>query len=234
MAGRRLPPSKSLARAHGQRELPPSLIVVCEGNTEKQLLDGLRGRWRIPSARIELVGEAGVPSTVVRRAKELLDAHRSRYRRSSPAEVWVVFDRDDHPCWRDAIQRAQDLGYHLAVSNPCIELWALLLHQAQSAHVERDVAQRRLAQLHAGYHHDRSPYLDLDVVEKNLEQARVRADALHRRAVEAGDPRRNPSTHFPALIERLHGLRMVQAEMLPAATSAVPGSATGRRRSSVP
>lgn len=206
MARRRFPPSKSLARTHGQHELPPSLIIVCEGNTEKQLLDGLRGRWRIPSAKIELVGQAGVPSTVVTRAKELHDAHRSRFGKSSPVEVWVVFDRDAHSCWRKAIQRAQTLNFQLAISNPCIELWAILLHREHSAPVERDVVQRHLSQLHPDYHHDKNPYLNLDVVLKNFGRAHTRATELQRRATEAGDPHYNPTTRFSALLERLQSL----------------------------
>ena len=208
MARRSPPSSRSLHRTSGQRDLPPSLIIVCEGKTEKKVLDGLRGRWRIACAKIELIGEAGVPATVVTKARALLQEHRSRYGKGSSVEVWVVFDRDEHPCWKTAVDQARRLKFESGVSNPCVELWGILLHQEQQAHIERHVAQRLLSRIHPGYHHDRNPYFDLDAVERCFEDASRRATALQRRAAEGNDPLRNPITSFPQVIKRLKSLKV--------------------------
>lgn len=44
--------------------MPPRLLILCEGKTEKRLLDQLRGHWRISSADIKICGEVGVPDTI--------------------------------------------------------------------------------------------------------------------------------------------------------------------------
>lgn len=100
--------SASLHRRHSQVEQLPTWLVVCEGKTEKSLLTQLRGRWRIPSITVEVIGQVGVPRTIVDHAKDRCDQFD---------QVWVVFDRDEHPCWSDAIQKAKDNGFRLAVSN---------------------------------------------------------------------------------------------------------------------
>lgn len=195
MAPRRQP--GRLRRGHGKRTLPPKLVVICEGMTEKVCLDELRSTWRIPSLHVRFVGSGGDPSAVVRRAKE---------ERGRGTEVWVVFDRDEHAHWRDALDRAHALRLGIGVTNPCIELWALLLHQDQTAHIERDVAQRLLRDLHPSYHHERHPCLDLRTVLDHLTKAHGRAEVLITRASEAGEPYGNPTTRFHLLVDRLREL----------------------------
>ncbi|MFH9477114.1 RloB family protein [Streptomyces anulatus] len=41
-------------------------------------------------------------------------------------QVWVLFDRDDHPNIREARQLADKEGIRIAYSHPCFELWRLL------------------------------------------------------------------------------------------------------------
>ncbi|MEZ4463029.1 MAG: RloB family protein [bacterium] len=152
----------------------------------------------MPVARVVVTGQAGDPWALVEQARLLRREHRR-----SEVETWVVFDRDEHPRWADAAQRARDLGLHLALSNPCIELWGLLLHQDQTAWIHRHDAQRALAQLHPGYHHDKAPWFDLPTVLAGLEAAEARAELLARRATEAGDPLGNPTTSIHRLIARM-------------------------------
>jgi hypothetical protein len=146
------------------------------------------------------MGQQGVPETVVEEALKEQRKHTPR------PEVWVVFDRDEHGSWLAAIHRAQALGFKLAVSNPCFELWGLLLHRDHTAPIHRHQAQRDLAQLHPGYHHDKSPWFDIDTVLAHLDDAPRRSATLARRAQEAGDPRGNPTTCFSDLVVRLKAL----------------------------
>lgn len=44
-------------------------------------------------------------------------------------QVWVFFDRDDHPGIVRARKLAKDAGVHIAYSHPCFELWRLLHYQ---------------------------------------------------------------------------------------------------------
>lgn len=198
MSRRHLPVTRASRRSHGTRQ-NPTLLVVCEGKTEKEILLALRGHLRLPGLSVHIAGQAGVPKSVVKKAKDLK-------REFKPDETWVAFDRDEHPCWTEAIEQARANNIRLAVSNPCVELWGLLLHQPQTAFIDRHAAQSQLKRLHAGYDHHKNPRLSLEIVVSARETAAVRANALRNTAETLGDPFRNPSTRFDELVDRLIGL----------------------------
>jgi hypothetical protein len=178
--------------------------VVCEGNTEKELLCTLRGYYRIPSLSVKVLGQVGVPKTIVDKAKETA---------ADFDEAWVVFDRDDHPGWDEAIRSGQDQGMGLAVSNPCVELWGLLLHQAQTAHIDRKNAQTALSKVHPKYHHEKHPYFDRQSVLEHSARAHQRAEHLVKSRTENADPFGNPSTRLHYLVARLSKLgRIIDGE----------------------
>lgn len=197
MALRPPPGAPALTRTTATENPAKPVAIFCEGATEESCLKGLRGRWRVPAVTVRVVGQVGVPKTVVESAKAYVSGLGPRAARPT---VVVVFDRDDHPSWKAAMEMARALGYVRAVSNPCIELWGLLLHREQSANIHRHDAQRALAELHRGYHHERSPYFDIDLVLEGMEAAEGRALALDGRAEAAGDPFTNPTTSFSRAI----------------------------------
>lgn len=197
---RKLPPGPRLPRKHGGKKVPPVLVVVCEGNTEVAILNELRATWGISSAKIALAGDQGVPSSVVKRAVALSKKNKT-------AEIWVVFDRDEHGSWARAIDRAHARSFKLGITNPCVELWGLLLHRSQTAPLTRQDAQKELAAVHPGFHHGKSPYFDLDTVLANLSEAHPRAKKLLATAQELAEPYGNPTTRFHELVERLRKLR---------------------------
>ena len=89
---RRPPPTPpKLKRDAAQISLPRKLLFVCEGATERAVLDGLRQRWRIAHASVQVIGQAGDPMGVVDRCLEAPRADTDR---------WAVFDRDEHVRWR--------------------------------------------------------------------------------------------------------------------------------------
>lgn len=47
----------------------------------------------------------------------------------------------------EAIELARRNEINVVASNPCIELWFILHHEDQTAHIEREAAQRRSAEL---------------------------------------------------------------------------------------
>lgn len=197
---RRFRDSRSTRRREGHIHSKPVLLMVCEGKTEATVLDALRQRWRIRTASVLLIGQAGVPRSIVAKAKQVS-------REKKPDEVWVVFDRDTHLSWDSARDQALALGFKLAISNPCIELWGLLLHQDQFAALDHHTAQSKLARVHAGFHHKSSPYFRLELVLKGRDEAQRRAKALQTRADSNDDPFGCPTTTFSALIARLEALR---------------------------
>lgn len=176
---------------------PPALVIICEGKTEAMLLDGLRKRWRISKRSVHIEGGHGDPSNVIHVTIDRMQ------RGDRHIEACSVFDRDDHHHWTSAIDRARALGITLAVSNPCIELWGILLHRDQTAHIHRHDAQRRLKSLHPGYDHARNPYLDLGVVLSALGDAERRCSQLRELALANGDPHGNPSSSFSEVVSRI-------------------------------
>lgn len=68
------------------------------------------------------------------------------------------------------------------------------------ADIHRHDAQRELSALHRGYHHEKHPYLDVDLVLAGLDDAARRSAVLDVRAAEAGALRRNPTTSFSEAI----------------------------------
>lgn len=191
---RRRPPP--LQRSTASVTTRPAIAVFCEGGTERAVLEAMRVHWRIAELRTSIVG--GDPSHVVELARRTQRSYRP-----DELEVWVVFDRDEHPHWSSAIDRALQCRIRLAISNPCIELWGLLLHRDQTAHLSRDQAQRELKRLHKGYDHTRSPYLDPAIALQYLDDAERRARRLCERAHADGDPWRNPITTFSELVATL-------------------------------
>ncbi len=78
--------------------------------------------------RVDPDSAGGAPITLVRMA---VDARRRALRESSEIdEFWCVFDVEwptHHPSLHDALELAERNDIHVAVSNPCFELW-LALH----------------------------------------------------------------------------------------------------------
>lgn len=147
----------------------------------------------------------GAPMTVVDHAvqqkrHEAKEARRGRGRASD--EYWCVFDVDQHPNVRAAVEKALANGVSVAVSNPCIELWFILHFQDHTAHVERDAAQALSKQLlkcdkilndHA-----------LQELAARFPDAKARAIALDDKHFGDGRPARsNPSSGVWRLVDRI-------------------------------
>jgi len=121
-----------VARRVPKRPAIPRVLIVAEGAlTEPQYLN----RWyrdHRDRVRVTLKHRHTDPLSIVRYAKRL---DRSLSRGGSPAfdRVWCVFDCDAHPHITRAISEATDLGYKVAISNPCIEVWFILHFQQQAA-----------------------------------------------------------------------------------------------------
>jgi hypothetical protein len=139
--GRRRP--APLRRKAPRRAPRKRLLVLCEGAvTEPKYFQAFRHEYRSQLVDVEVVPESGVPKTLVETAverKKLADREARRYRDPylKYDEVWCVFDVDEHPNLAEAKQQALANELHLAVSNPCFELWILLHFQDQRAHQGR-------------------------------------------------------------------------------------------------
>lgn len=103
------------------RNYRPSILIICEGETEYYYFSSFRSH-----ATIE-IGEVGNPITFVEKAIE----HRKRIQKSKDLkydQTWLVFDRDDfdEDDFRKAIQKAEKEGFLVAYSNQAFDYWYLL------------------------------------------------------------------------------------------------------------
>jgi len=195
--------AKDLRRKVAQRSERRTIVVFCEGKASEP--DYINGMKRLPQVRrdtsiaIEIDPCQGVPLTLVKRAIE-------RAADDEVDECWCVFDVEwpqNHPNLAHAVTLARDHDIHLAISNPCFELWLILHHRDQTAFLNTHVAESKSRHLdgRSGKGIDPDQYLP------RREVAAERAVLLRERHLRQGTefPNDNPSStmfELLAAIER--------------------------------
>jgi hypothetical protein len=198
------------ARRVQQVDPKPIILIVSEGEvTEPEYLEGFAAACQNSRVRIETIGAAGVPRTVVTVARDKKKKAASRASREGDDflaydEVWCVFDVDDHPEVQNALQMARDNGLLTAMSNPCIELWLYLHFADQPGLQHRDALMAKL-QRHLPAYSKNNKHIDITTFKSAYQVARDRAQRLEENASEADDEGRNPTTGFWKLTESIRG-----------------------------
>lgn len=198
----------SLSRRPARAFPRPRILVVCEGRvTEPSFIREFSKCERNRLVDVVVNDEGGVPKTLVERAVALKkaasrDARRQKDQFLAYDEVWCVLDVDVHPNLPQAHQQARDNHIHLAISNPCFELWLLLHFQNQRAHLERAEAQAACRRHMPGY----AKLVPFNVLYPNYEHAVACAITLEKWQKESGRARGNPSTSMHHLTEQVRNL----------------------------
>lgn len=183
-----------------------TIAVYCEGTeTELEYLEAIK---RLPqyagTLAVQYQRTGVMPWTAVVAAKK--DKVRGTL---DVDEYWCIFDVEspkekEHPRIRDARQMATDNGIHVAVSNPCFELWLLLHFREQTAYLttERAERERSIVDGSSGKHLEPSTYVP------RRHDAIRRAEALRRKHADDGTafPHDNPSTTFDELLTHIEDL----------------------------
>jgi hypothetical protein len=186
----------------------PRILVVCEGEkTEPTYFDGIAHEEEVRLVRVEIVQSGGVPKSVVERAVSMRSTAQREAKRQRDAnlaydEVWCVFDVDEHPHLPEALDRAQANAIHVALSNPCFELWLLLHFEDQRAYIDRHKLQSACRQHMPGY----SKVAAYVKLKPRYGEAVRRAVTLASWQEEQGRKHANPSTGVHLLTERLRNL----------------------------
>ena len=192
----------NLKRKNPQLEPKRRFILFCEGEkTEIEYFEAIRRICSSTLIAVETHGGVGVPYTIaekaVERAKALGLAPRSRRKKDSYEErdqVWAIFDRDEHPRFKEAVMKCEEQNVGVARSNPCFELWLILHQQDYDKPNDRHAMQKRLAQLRQEYDPDGSKTPDCDDLVKRVEAAEQRGERGLQNRESGGDPYGNPST----------------------------------------
>ncbi|MCY0947686.1 RloB family protein [Streptomyces antarcticus] len=207
--------TKPLRRASGSRAEQSRFLIYCEGEcTEDQYFKGLRQELRSLPVTINIGPDHGEPLSLVRSAiKHKERAERSAADRYTPYdEVWCVVDIEApvrHPSLDEAIKLARRSGVHLALSNPCFELWLLLHIKDVSAYQTSAAAQKAMEDDGAcGYAVQRKhlDYIKL-VGPDGARHGMAKERARKLRASTDRGHRANPWTDVDILVELLHKAR---------------------------
>jgi hypothetical protein len=130
----------SLRRRTPFQEPRKRFLIATEGTvTEPHYFNEMRRLLR--SIIVLRIVKGGKPKALVERALEEQEkAARAAENEGDDflrfEEAWCVFDIDDHSLVAEAKQQAREHGIHLAISNPCFELWLLLHFQEQRANIK--------------------------------------------------------------------------------------------------
>lgn len=124
-----------LARRQGRKRSYDRMLIVCEGEkTEVNYFKAIRREKRLPNADIEIV-----PSDYGTSPLNIVEYAIDRFNNSKAFDrVYVVFDRDDHASYHNALAKAEAANKKLkndeniaipfmaVPSVPNFELWILL------------------------------------------------------------------------------------------------------------
>jgi RloB-like protein len=180
-----------------------SILVFTEGSKTEPMY--LMHWQRLHRDRVSVAFDTfhGAPMQLVERAaaRRAVDLGRVPHR-AVYDEYWCVFDVDEHPNVRRALDLAASNGIGVAVTNPCIEAWFLLHFQDRGAAIDRGDAQRKSSVL-LGCGKSPTPEALTGLVCR-YEEARCRAWALdNKHALDGSPPRSNPSSGIWRLIDRI-------------------------------
>lgn len=198
---------RSLTRRGPVRDPLPLILVVCEGEvTEPQYIEGFRLVHAVTTVRMRVKSPGGDPRALVEAAIRLRNdaAERARRERDDNLgydEVWCVFDVDQHARLPDAQTLARGEAIHLAVSNPCFELWLVLHFADHTAPADAARARRTLRKHLPGY----DKHLRFEDLKDGYPDAVRRAEALLERHRGLDQENGNPSTSVHLLTERIRG-----------------------------
>jgi hypothetical protein len=195
------PPQRRLAKA----AIRPSILVFTEGKKTEPIYLNYWRRVHRQQVLVDVSDEHGPPLTLVKRAvaQRATDERQARYGKGAAySEYWCVFDIDEHPDVRIALELAESKGIQVAVTNPCVELWFLLHFEDQRAAIDRVEAQRKIRDL---LRFEKVPTHQVleDLVVRYVD-ARRRAIALDTKHELDGSPyRSNPSSEVWHLVDRM-------------------------------
>ena len=194
-----------------RKQRRPVVYLICEGKeTEMRYFR----RFRTRECLIEIVPKESQHKealSLVQHAKDVLK--QDPYYPDDGDKVWCVFDRDDNTNQNlNAAERlAEQLGYQLAFSNPCFELWILLHFRDQRAELLN--ADDVIAVLRdGGYLPQYEKNMDVyDRLSGQQTEAVARAGrrmaSLNEDRIKAISRESNPATTVHILVQYLNDMR---------------------------
>ena len=131
---------KTRSTATTARKIRGRILIVCEG--EKTELNYIESFSQKKGVSVVTTGGKGSPSQVVEAAEKLLEKAK-KYPKDA-VEVWAVFDKDDFPDFKTAIDTAHSKGIRCAWSNEAFELWFIYHFENPTSPISRDKYKKKI------------------------------------------------------------------------------------------
>lgn len=178
-----------LSRRTETRTPHTRFVVFSEGrNTEPSYFKALANTLSHVLVKLKIYGGEGTPATLAGTAISYIRGTSRRRDLSSfekSDQVWIVFDRDEHPKVKETIDNYRRSGLNVAYSNPCFELWLILHYQDFDRAYDRHKVQDHLSELCPTYSRKTGKDPDCKELVSQVEVAETRARAMNsRRATE--------------------------------------------------
>lgn len=202
-------------RRENTRELLPQYyLIVCEGTkTEPLYFKGIKEKinTKYPhhidveeAINIQIEGEGTNTLSLLKRAKKYVANNPNHY-----SHVWLVYDQDDFP--KDNFDNTEfsaeslsndNIQYHVAWSNQCIEIWFLLHFQDLYSDLDREMYNDLLKE-HFVYEKNLPDIFEILCDKGSLETAIRRAEKLYQDYDERVPSKMSPATRVHELVKDL-------------------------------
>ena len=140
------------------------IVIASEGkDTERIYFKALAKEYTNPRVHVHILerSEAEQNNSSPEHVLKQLNDYKEQYALEADDELWLVIDKDrwtEAMLSRVATECAQDEYMHMALSNPCIELW-LLLHLVNATSLSPEEQQQWLENRRTSRRTD--PYLKM-------------------------------------------------------------------------
>lgn len=203
--------NKDISRRIGFRARRKKFYVFCEGkNSEPAYIDHYKSVYTKASIEVVYCMCGADPIALVKAAikhKETVPVQDF----AEGAEIWAVFDRDDHKHYNDALDRARNGGISVAISDPCFELWLALHIDFKDTCEDRFFWQGLCEKICPGYTADRKKIPDLNYLIPKVFVAEENAAKM--RGFREKDGASHPITTIDMLTRCLRGAKEVPASL---------------------
>lgn len=196
-------PTSNKPRPAGARPQHMKLLIVAEGEvSEPQYFEFVKNKLSAFGVNVKCVPGKVDPLKLVEKALDLRADEIAAYGEAGGFdEAWVAVDVDTHETLDKALKLAKKNNVHMAISNPCFELWLLLHLQSHTSHL----LSKPMTELwrKASKTTDKSVNAALleglfETAEKHARQNR----STHQRN-DVRHPADNPSTNVDLLVRKL-------------------------------
>ncbi len=171
------------------KEIRPTFLVFCEGETEENYVKYLRSKYRLPIEIVTKVAGNRINPQYIKNFKQDISIHEKD-------KTFLMYDLDVEEMF-DRLNTIQ--GTILLSSNPSFELWYLLHFQEQTTRISTLECLKKLISHHPKYLKGKFDLTLIIKIEEGQEKAIHRAKKLQSNS--------NPSSQVYILVEELEKIK---------------------------